>query len=122
MGIEALAVFPAAAGFLAMAALFLISGRRNLRHAAAALLFSIALAAVATAVLFATVFLFERLGMVKTSEIFYCAVAAVVVYGGLRQGRTMFGFTAGEGALQGIVALCGCAAATLCFLGWTVRI
>ena len=121
MGIEALAVFPAFVCIVAMA-IIIISGWRNIRHMFNAASFSIVLIVCTTVVLFATVFIFEFLGLSIVGELFYLGAVGFVIYGGLRYGRMKFGFTTKELVLQGIIAFCGCAAAALCFLGWTVRI
>jgi hypothetical protein len=121
MGIEALAVFPAFVAMVAMA-IILISGLRNIRHMFKAALFSIVLMVCTTAVLFSTVFIFEFLGLAIVGEIFYLGAVGVMIYGGLKYGRKRFYFTTGELMLQGIIAVCGCAATSLFFLGLTVRI
>lgn len=120
MGIEALAVFPAIISIVAMA--IIISGLQNIRQVFRAVSFSIILIACASAALFATVHIFEFLGLSIVGELFYLGVVGFVIYGGLRYGRNKFGFTNKELVLQGIIASFGCAAVSLCFLGWTVRI
>jgi hypothetical protein len=121
MGIEPLAVFPAFVVMVAMVTI-IISGLKNIRHMSKALLFSIVLMVCTSAVLFAAVFIFEFLGLAIIGEIFYLGAVGVMIYSGLKYGRKRFYFTAGELMLQGIIAICGCAAAALFFLGFTVRI
>ena len=122
MGIEAFAIFPACVASAALA-IMLIFGRQNIHHLFRTLSFSIALTAFTTVALFATVILFEFLGVFfYVEESFYLFVVAFVIYGGLRYGRIKFYFTKKELVLQGIIAVFGCMTAALCFLGWTVKI
>ena len=121
MGIEALAVFPACVGSVALA-IIIISCLRDTRRMFKAVSFSVVLILCATTVLFTTVFIFEFIAIALVGELFYLGAVGFVIYGGLRYGRMNLGFTRIELVLQGIIAVCGCATAALCFLGWTVRI
>ena len=120
MGIEALAVFPACVGSVALA--IIISSLRNTQRMFKAVSFSVVLILCSTTVLFTTVFIFEFIAIALVGELFYLGAVGFVIYGGLRYGRMNLGFTRIELVLQGIIAVCGCATAALCFLGWTVRI
>lgn len=121
MGIEALAVFPAFIGSIALA-IIVASCFRDIPKMFKSLLFSIVLILCSTVVLFTIVFVFEFLGLAIVGELFYLIAVGFVIYRGLRYGRTKLDFTTNELILQGIIAVCGCATAALCFLGWTVRI
>ena len=121
MGIETLAVLPACVGGVALL-IIIISGLRNIRNMFKAVSFSVVLTACTTAILFATVFVFEFLRIANVGELFYLGAVGFVIHAGLRYGRMKLGFTNRVLVLQGIIAVCGCAAAALCFLGWTVKI
>ena len=121
MGIEALAVFPACVGIMALA-IVIVFHLRNIPKMFQAVLFSAVLIFCSTTVLVSTVFLFEFLGIAVVGEFFFLGATGFVIYRGLRYGRMRLGFTTKELILQGIIAVCGCATTALCFLGWTVRI
>lgn len=121
MGIEALAVFPAFVSIMAMA-IIIISGWRDVRHMFKTASFSIVLIVCTTAVLFATVFIIEFLGLSIVGELFYIGSVGFMLYSGLRYGRMKFDFTNRELILQGIIAFCGCAAIAFFFIGKTVKI
>ena len=122
MGIETLAIFP---GCVCGTALFIlmIFSCRNLRHLFKAVSFSLVLTACTTGILFITVVLFESLRVAfRFEELLYIGVVGCVIYAGLKYGQMKFCFIKRELLLMGIIALCGCMTAALCFLGWTVKI
>ncbi|MBF0233120.1 MAG: hypothetical protein HQK65_08800 [Desulfamplus sp.] len=122
MGIENLAIFPALVGGTALLILMIFSCR-NLRHLFKAVLFSIAITTCTTVVLFATVVFFESLRVASIFEdSLYIGVVGCVIYAGLKYGQMKFCFIKRELLLMGIIAFCGCMTATLCFLGWTIKI
>lgn len=121
MGIEALAVFPAAIGIVTLIVL-IVFNLTNIRQLFQILSISIGLITVSVIVLFATVFFFEFLGLAMIGDTFYFTVIGFVLYCGLRFGRKKYGFKNREIIMLAIIAVCGCLAAVLCFLGWTVKI
>ncbi len=121
MGIEALAVFPAFVSIMAIT-IIIISGWRDVRHMFKTASFLSVLIVCTTAVLFATVFIIEFLGLSIVGELFYIGSVGFMLYSGLRYGRMKFDFTNRELILQGIIAFCGCTAIAFFFIGNTVKI
>ncbi len=121
MGIEALAVVPAGMGIVTLVILICVN-LTNIRQLFQVLSVSIALIAVTVIVLFATVFVFEFLGLARIGEPFYFIAIGFVIYCGLQFGRKKYSFKNREIIMLAIIAVCGCAATALCFLGWTVKI
>lgn len=120
MEIEALAVFPACIGSLALAVI--ISGWRDLRRMCKSLLFTFILMASITVVFLGTVVIVEFIGIAIVEEFFCLGTVGFVIHGGLKYGRMKLGFTKRESVLQGVIAVCGCMTAGLFFIDWTVRI
>ncbi len=121
MGIEALAVVPAGIGIVILFILIFFN-LSNIRQLSQILSVSIALITVTVIVLFATIFVFEFLGLAMIGEPFYFTAIGFVIYCGLWFGRKKYGFKCREIIMLAIIVVCGCSAAVLCFLGWTVKI